>query len=77
MHFFWLKRRVLLFAVEEHVGATKKVAENNWITGSSGTSHCNLLTCVVRAENKIDFAQSTRGLVRMEAKVKSVYTEFH
>lgn len=68
-----LKRSVLFSAAKEHVGETKKVAENNWVTGSWGSLPCNLVTCVVSAENKI--AHGTRGLVRVEAKVKSVYIE--
>lgn len=55
------------------MGETKKVAENNWVTGSWGSLPCNLVTCVVSAENKI--AHGTRGLVRVEAKVKSVFME--
>lgn len=68
-----LKRSVLFSAVKEHVGETKKVAENNWVTGGWGSLPCNLVTCVVSAENKI--AHGTRGLVRVEAKVKSVFME--
>lgn len=49
-----LKRSVLFSAAKEHVGETKKVAENNWVTGSWGSLPCNLVTCVVRAENKFD-----------------------